>query len=123
MSMTKTLCRDVRKGVFSQAFAGVAAGAVGEAVFPKAVNRVIITGELGVPFSWSVSEAGTAVDPPTVATLAGGMQTGSGVVTIGSGLSAVIEFQHGVRSFKFRNLGAATPSNPTIEGHIVGADS
>jgi len=120
MSMTKTLCRDVRKGLYAQVFPAVAAGAVFEVTFPRGVNRVLITSEVGVPWGWSVSEAGTAVDPPTQGQLAANMVSGTGIVT--TNLTAIIEIQHGARSWKFRNLGAAA-SNPTIEGHIIGADN
>jgi len=123
MSMTRTACRDWKKMLWCKAIAGVAAGAFVEVLFPKAVNRIIFTGEAAIPFSYTVAElgvAGSAVDPPTIAQAVNGV-LGAGIFTCGPDFKVVLEFQPSVASFKFRNLGG-NPSNPTIEGHIIGGD-
>lgn len=121
MSKTMTACRDWKKMLYCKAIAGVAAGAVTEVLFPKAVNRIIFTAESAIPFSYTVAEgggAGSAVDPPTIAQAINGVMW-AGIFTCPPDFRVMLEFNPGVASFKFRNLGGVA-SNPTIEGHIVG---
>jgi hypothetical protein len=124
MSKTMTMCRDWKRMLYCKAIAGVAVGAVTEVLFPKAVNRIVFTAEAAVPFSYTVAElgiTGSAVDPPTIAQALSGV-LGAGIFTCPTDFRTVLEFTPSVASFKFRNLGT-NPSNPTIEGHIVGAEA
>lgn len=119
--MNKSMCVDVRKGLFSKAFIALAADAVAETVFTKGVNRIVVSGTSGIIFAWTAGEQATAADPATTAALSGGTtQLGTGIRMCT--MPAVIELAAPIVSFKIRNIDLAAQSF-VVEGHVVGSDT